>query len=163
MFEKKEIQLNLEHLNLKTLVDEVVASLRLQLEKKKVSLEVNDSGDLSLVGDKLHLLSVIFNLVDNAVKYSPEKPQIKIEMEGKENEVMFKIADNGIGIPDEYKLKVFEKFFRVPAGNVHNIKGYGLGLSYAATVVKKHDGIIEATNNEGGGTVFTITLPKTQS
>jgi two-component system phosphate regulon sensor histidine kinase PhoR len=73
------------------------------------------------------------------------------------------IADNGIGIPDEYKSKVFEKFFRVPAGNIHNTKGYGLGLSYVAGVVKKTGGTIEVLNNEGGGTVFNITLPKNQS
>lgn len=161
LFEKKEIQLNLEPLDLKSLVDEVVASMRLQSEKKNASFVLSHSGNTSLTGDRLHLLSVIFNLVDNALKYSPENPEIKISIEEKETDLELRIADNGVGIPDEYKSKVFEKFFRVPAGNVHTIKGYGLGLSYAASVVKKHGGTIEAGNNEGGGTIFSITLPKT--
>jgi K+-sensing histidine kinase KdpD len=104
------------------------------------------------MGDRLHLLSVVFNLVDNALKYSPENPDIKIAVEEKENNVELRVADNGVGIPDEYKTKVFEKVFPCTGGNVHNIKGYGLGLSYAASVVKKHGGTIEAKNNEGGGT-----------
>jgi two-component system phosphate regulon sensor histidine kinase PhoR len=160
MFEKKEIQLNLEALDLRNLADEVLSSMRLQLEKKNTSVVLTHSGNTSMMGDRLHLLSVVFNLVDNALKYSPENPDIKIAVEEKENNVELRVADNGVGIPDEYKTKVFEKFFRVPVGNVHNIKGYGLGLSYAASVVKKHGGTIEAKNNEGGGTTFIITLPK---
>jgi len=160
MFEKKEIQLNLEPLDLKNLADEVIASMRLQLEKKNASVWLTHSGDSSLQGDRLHLLSVIFNLVDNAIKYTNDSPAIKIDVSEKENGVVLKIADDGVGIPDEYKTKVFEKFFRVPVGNIHNTKGYGLGLSYVATVVKKHNGNIVVENNEGGGTVFVITLPK---
>jgi two-component system phosphate regulon sensor histidine kinase PhoR len=160
MFEKKEIQLSLETLDLKSLVDEVIASMRLQLEKKNASVSLTHSGNSSLRGDRLHLLSVVFNLVDNAIKYSNEDLAIKIDVSEKENSVVLKIADNGIGIPDEYKTKVFEKFFRVPVGNIHNAKGYGLGLSYVATVVKKHNGTITVENNPGGGTGFIITLPK---
>ena len=160
MFEKKEIELNFETINLKGLVDEVLASMRLLLDKKKAVVSLNHSGDLTLSGDRLHLLSVIYNLADNAIKYSNDGAVIKISLQEKENNVLLSIADNGIGIPDEYKSKVFEKFFRVPAGNIHNTKGYGLGLSYVAGVVTKHHGTIEVQNNEGGGTVFNITLPK---
>lgn len=163
MFEKKEIELNLEPINIKTLVDEVLASMRLLLEKKNAAVSLNYPGDLTLSGDRLHLLSVVYNLLDNAIKYSNDNTVIKINIELLENNVVLKIADNGIGIPDEYKNKVFEKFFRVPGGNVHNTKGYGLGLSYVSGVVKKHNGFISVQNNEGGGTVFNITLPKTQS
>jgi two-component system, OmpR family, phosphate regulon sensor histidine kinase PhoR len=135
----------------------------LLLDKKKAVVSLDHSGDLALSGDRLHLLSVIYNLADNAIKYSNDGAVIKISLEEKENNVLLSIADNGIGIPDEYKSKVFEKFFRVPAGNIHNTKGYGLGLSYVAGVVKKHHGTIEVQNNEGGGTIFNITLPKNQS
>jgi two-component system, OmpR family, phosphate regulon sensor histidine kinase PhoR len=148
MFEKKEIQLNLEALDLRSLADEVLASMRLQLEKKNASVVLTHTGNTSMMGDRLHLLSVVFNLVDNALKYSPENPDIKIAVEEKENNVELRVADNGVGIPDEYKTKVFEKFFRVPAGNVHNIK------------VNKHGGTIAAKNNEDGGTTFIISLPK---
>ena len=160
MFEKKEIQLNLETLDLKNLAEEVLASMRLQLEKKNASVSLTCSGNCMLSGDRLHLLSVIFNLLDNAIKYSNDAPAIKIDLSEKENNVVLKIADNGIGIPDEYKTKVFEKFFRVPVGNIHNTKGYGLGLSYVSSVVKKHSGTIIIENNPGGGTEFIITLPK---
>jgi len=163
MFEKKEIELSLETINLKSLVDEVLASMRLLLDKKKAVVSLHHSGDLSLSGDRLHLLSVIYNLVDNAIKYSNDGAVININLEEKENTVLLSIADNGIGIPDEYKSKVFEKFFRVPVGNIHNTKGYGLGLSYVSSVVKKHRGTIEIQNNEGGGTVFNIILPKSRS
>ena len=163
MFEKKEIELNFETINLKDLVDEVLASMRLLLDKKKAIVTLNHSGDLTMSGDRLHLLSVIYNLADNAIKYSNDGALLKFSLEEKENNILLSIADNGIGIPDEYKSKVFEKFFRVPAGNIHNTKGYGLGLSYVAGVVKKHGGTIEVLNNEGGGTVFNITLPKNKS
>ncbi|MBL0274438.1 MAG: ATP-binding protein [Chitinophagaceae bacterium] len=91
-------------------------------------------------GDRLHLLSVVFNLLDNALKYSPGEPSIQIELNGDDKNVELSIKDNGIGIATEYQPKVFEKFFRVPAGDTHNTKGYGLGLSYVAHVVEKHKG-----------------------
>jgi len=162
MFEKKEIELKYETLNLKDIVDEVTNSLRLQLEKNNARVSVTQNGDLNLQGDRLHLLSVIFNLLDNALKYSKEDPSIQIELNGDEQNVEMSIKDNGIGIEPEYQNKVFEKFFRVPAGDTHNTKGYGLGLSYAAHVVKKHNGIISVDSQPGLGTRFTIILPKQQ-
>ncbi|HEY6062641.1 MAG TPA: HAMP domain-containing sensor histidine kinase [Chitinophagaceae bacterium] len=162
MFEKKEIELKYESLNLKDIVDEVTNSLRLQLEKNNARVSVTQNGDLNLQGDRLHLLSVVFNLVDNALKYSNGDPSIQIELNGDEQNVELSIKDNGIGIPQEYQNKVFEKFFRVPVGDTHNTKGYGLGLSYAAHVVKKHNGIISVDSQPGLGTRFTIILPKQQ-
>ena len=160
MFEKKEIELKYESLNLKDIVDEVTSSLRLQLEKNNARVSVTQNGDLTLQGDNLHLLSVVFNLVDNAIKYSNGDPSIQIELNGDEQNVELSIKDNGIGIPQEYQNKVFEKFFRAPSGDKHNTKGYGLGLSYAAHVVKKHGGIISVDSQPGLGTRFTIILPK---
>ncbi|HMK24945.1 MAG TPA: HAMP domain-containing sensor histidine kinase [Chitinophagaceae bacterium] len=162
MFEKKEIDLKYETLNLKDIVDEVTNSLRLQLEKNHARLSVTQNGDLNLQGDRLHLLSVVFNLLDNAIKYSNGDPSIQIELNGDERNVEMSIKDNGIGIEPDYQNKVFEKFFRVPAGDTHNTKGYGLGLSYAAHVVKKHNGIISVDSQPGLGTRFTIILPKQQ-
>jgi two-component system phosphate regulon sensor histidine kinase PhoR len=163
MFEKKEIELKYESLNLKDIVDEVTTSLRLQLEKNNVKVSLTQNGDLTLQGDRLHLLSVVFNLLDNAIKYSNGDPSIQIELNGDEQNVELSIKDNGIGIPQEYQTKVFEKFFRVPAGDTHNTKGYGLGLSYVAHVVKKHGGIISVDSQPSLGTRFTIILPKRNS
>lgn len=160
MFEKKEIDLKYETLNLKELVDEVVASMRLQIEKYHARVTVASEGDVVLQGDRLHLLSVVFNLLDNSLKYGKDDPAIRIELKGSNEKVELSIADNGIGIAQEYKDKVFEKFFRVPVGNTHNAKGYGLGLSYVAHVIQKHKGQISVDSQPGIGTRFTITLPK---
>jgi two-component system phosphate regulon sensor histidine kinase PhoR len=161
MFEKKEIELRYEVLDVKEVVDEVLSSMRLQLEKRRATATVATSGDVHLQADRLHLLSVVFNLLDNALKYTKDEPQISILVEGDEKNVRLQMKDNGIGIPPEYKNKVFEKFFRVPTGNTHDTKGYGLGLSYASHVVKKHRGTISVESQPGVGTIFTIVLPKT--
>ena len=160
MFEKKEVELKYELLNLPDIVDEVVASMRLQIEKHRAVVSVNTEGDCSLQADRLHLLSVVFNLLDNALKYGSDAPQIKINMEEKENSIELKVADNGIGIPADYVNKVFDKFFRVPHGDTHNAKGYGLGLSYVAHVIKKHKGTISVQSETGKGSTFVINLPK---
>lgn len=162
MFEKKEIELKYEPLDMKLLVEEVTASLRLQFEKRKACVNVCSEGDTTLEGDRLHLVSVIFNLVDNALKYSSEKPRIEINVKDANNFVVLTISDTGIGISPEYHGKIFEKFFRVPTGNLHNAKGYGLGLSYVAHVVDKHKGEIRVDSGEGTGTKFIISLPRTQ-
>ncbi len=160
MFEKKEIELKYELLDLKGVVDEVVSSMRLQIEKHHAIVAINTEGDTHLQGDRLHLLSVVFNLLDNALKYGSGNIAIKFDLKEKGNEVELSVADNGIGILQEYKDKVFEKFFRVPLGNTHNTKGYGLGLSYVAHVVQKHKGKIEVESQPGLGSKFIITLPK---
>lgn len=160
MFEKKEIELKYEPLNMRQLVDEVTASMRLQFEKRKAVVNINTEGNTNIEGDRLHLVSVLFNLLDNALKYSTEKPAIDINLKEAGTILQLVIADNGIGIPQEYHHRVFEKFFRVPHGDVHNAKGYGLGLSYVAHIVEQHKGTIKVETNEGTGSRFVITLPK---
>ena len=160
MFEKKEIELKYELLDLKGVVDEVVSSMRLQIEKHHAIVSINTEGDTHLQGDRLHLLSVVFNLLDNALKYGSGNIAIKFDLKEKGNEVELSVADNGIGISQEYKDKVFEKFFRVPLGNTHNTKGYGLGLSYVSHVIQRHKGKIEVESQPGLGSKFIITLPK---
>jgi two-component system phosphate regulon sensor histidine kinase PhoR len=160
IFEKKEIDLKYELLDMKALVEEVVASLRLHFEKTGAKVEISSVGNTSIYGDRLHLISVIFNLLDNALKYSKDHPEIHIGISGNESTTVLSVKDKGIGIPSEYREKIFEKFFRVPTGNVHNAKGYGLGLSYVNQVVKKHKGFIRVETSESEGSNFTITLPK---
>ena len=160
MFEKKEIELRYELLNMKDLVDEVTSSMRLQFEKKGAVVTTDSEGDTQLQGDRLHLVSVVFNLLDNALKYSSDQAEIHIAVKGLDQELQLIIEDSGIGIPAEYHDKIFEKFFRVPTGNLHNAKGYGLGLSYVYHVIKKHKGTINVTSVEGDGSKFFIALPK---
>ncbi len=160
LFEKKEMELTFETVNMQEIVEEVLMSLKLQFEKYQAAVTLNASGDLGLTGDRLHLQSVVFNLLDNALKYGKEKPEIQIELSEKDKHVEFRIKDNGIGIAPEYRDKIFEKFFRVPHGDTHDAKGYGLGLSYAAQVIKKHNGSINVQSQPGAGTTFIIHLPK---
>ncbi|HMT73090.1 MAG TPA: HAMP domain-containing sensor histidine kinase [Chitinophagaceae bacterium] len=160
MFEKKEMDMKPEPVNLSVIAGEVLASMRLQLEKYHATISKTEEGNTTVEGDRLHLQSVIFNLVDNALKYGGENPAINIDIKDNSSTVTLTISDNGMGIPPEYRSKVFEKFFRVPHGDTHNAKGYGLGLSYVAQVVKKHNGTIELESQPGKGTTFIITLPK---
>ena len=160
MFEKREIELKYEALDMKELVEEVTASMRLQFEKKHAVVQVTSEGDTSLEGDRLHLVSVIFNMIDNALKYSHDEPHIGIGIKGTAQQLTLSITDAGIGISPEYHHRIFEKFFRVPSGNVHNSKGYGLGLSYVSHVIGKHRGTIDVKSVEGNGTTFVISLPK---
>jgi two-component system phosphate regulon sensor histidine kinase PhoR len=160
MFENKEIELKYEPLDLKELVAEVTASMRLQSEKHNAVIHTATEGDTTLEGDRLHIVSIVFNLLDNALKYSNGAPKITLQIGGNDTAVRLSISDNGIGIPPEYQDKIFDKFFRVPTGNLHNTKGYGLGLSYVAHVVRKHKGTINVETAPGGGTCFRITLPK---
>ena len=162
MFENKEIDLKYEALNMQALIQEVASSMRLQFEKKNAVVSITAEGDTGFEGDRLHMVSVIFNLLDNALKYSYDNPTINIASVGTANKISLIITDDGIGIPEEYREKVFEKFFRVPTGNLHNAKGYGLGLSYVAQVVKKHKGTIKVEPVDGGGSKFVIALPKNQ-
>jgi len=160
MFEKKEIDLQYETFDLRNIVDEVVASMRLQVEKIHAIVSIIQKGYTNLQADRLHLLSVVFNLLDNALKYSKEQPIIEIALEEGNDSIQLRVSDNGIGIATEYKDKIFEKFFRIPTGNTHNTKGYGLGLSYVAHVVQKHNGKIYVDSTVGKGTTVTISIPK---
>lgn len=160
MFEKKEMELKYEVVNLKSIAEEVITSLKLQLERRKAQVSLNTTGNVSVQGDRLHLLSVVFNLLDNALKYCSVEPIVAITINETENAVVLTVKDNGIGVAPEYREKIFEKFFRIPHGDTHDAKGYGLGLSYVAQVIRQHNGTIIVASQPGDGTIFTITLPK---
>jgi len=160
MFEKKQIEVKNEVFDLKDTVNEVVASLRLQIGKYNARVTVEAEGDTRMQGDRLHMLSVVFNLLDNALKYSKGNAAIQVAIREEPAALVMRITDNGIGIPATYKDKIFEKFFRVPTGDTHNAKGHGLGLSYIAQVIRQHHGSISVDSHEGIGSTFAITLPK---
>lgn len=161
MFENKEIELQNESIDLKQLVDEVIYSMRLQFEKQGAKISFKTFGpDFIITADRMHITSVIYNLIDNALKYSKTNPVINVEMASLSNELQLSVSDNGIGIAPDYADKIFDKFFRVPSGDHHNIKGYGLGLSYVAEVVRKHNGSINLETELEKGSRFIIKLPK---
>jgi two-component system phosphate regulon sensor histidine kinase PhoR len=160
MFEKKEMDLKKEQFDCKQLTEEVMNSMKLQFEKYHADVKLNTEGDNFIVeADKLHITSVIYNLLDNALKYSKENPVIDVQVKSNPDFIEFSVSDNGIGIASAYKEKVFDKFFRVPTGDKHNIKGYGLGLSYVAEVIKRHQGKIYVESELGKGSTFTAKFP----
>lgn len=149
-----------ERFSMEALVEEVVSTMKIRLDRSLARVVVEHSGKSLMVrGDKVHLQGVILNLIDNSLKYGGEGVEIRISLSREEDFVVLFVADNGPGIPEEYVSRVFDKFFRVPTGNLHNTKGFGLGLSYAAQVIKLHKGTIEAKNRAGGGCVFKIRIP----
>jgi len=161
MFETQQVELKYEWFDIKSLVQEVADSMQLQFEKFGAAVKLNFQGeDFSLMADRMHITSVVYNLLDNALKYSKTNPAIGINIEAGTKEIILTIKDNGIGIPASYKEKIFDKFFRVPHGNKHNVKGYGLGLSYVAHIIAEHKGSVIADSEEGKGTTFIIKLPK---
>lgn len=160
MFEKDAVHMQLEMLDLQQLIQEVVQTMRLQFDKVHAAVQVATEGQyFTIQADRMHMISVVYNLLDNALKYSEGKPVITIKLISKSPHIYLQIADQGIGIPKAYQQKVFEKFFRVPSNDRHNAKGYGLGLSYVAHIVQQHGGQITVTDNQPKGSVFTVQLP----
>ncbi len=156
----KNKMLNLEAFNVKNLVDDVVDSLCARAEQCGAELSVACSlSNPMLNADRLHVRGVLLNLLDNSLKYNLGKPVINVAIDGTERELTISVSDNGIGIPSEYLPRVFDKFFRVPTNNVHNTKGYGLGLNYASMVMAHHKGTIAVKNNPSGGCTFTLKFP----
>jgi signal transduction histidine kinase len=147
-------------INIAEIIDEVLVSFKTRTAKQKASITFYPPDDgIFIFGDKLHLFGVIANLIDNSLKYNKNNAKIEITTGIIGNEIQISVDDNGIGIPDEYINKVFDKFFRVPVGDEHSIKGYGLGLNYASLVIKHHDGRIFVVNKDDGGCIFTICIP----
>jgi two-component system phosphate regulon sensor histidine kinase PhoR len=162
LFERQEIELKKDDFDLKILVEEVMASMRLQFEKNQASIDMIVTGEEKFLvrADKLHFTSVVYNLLDNALKYSRPGPVLRIDLGAEQGHLVLAVTDNGIGIPAAYQDRVFEKFFRVPTGDQHNVKGYGLGLSYVAYVVQRHGGEIKVRSKEGVGSIFKIKIPR---
>lgn len=159
-FEQGNIAWNMETLDLKELIARVSQNMKPQLEKSGAVFHLEAaSGNWPIRGDRQHLQSVWYNLLDNALKYTSRIPEIKVELTRQGADYRILVSDNGMGIPPEYRNRVFEKFFRVPKGNTHNIKGYGLGLSYVAAVLQSHGGSISLERTSPEGSSFVVLLP----
>lgn len=158
--DEKKIELHTERFDVNDLLIEAVQNCALALPGNRGNIELKLNGaQHTIVGDKLHLTNVINNLIDNAVKYNSNEPQIVVRTYNKKNMFCIEVEDNGMGIAPENHNKIFERFYRVPTGNVHNVKGFGLGLNYVKLIVKAHKGSITLDSTLGKGTIFKIFLP----
>lgn len=161
VFEDSGVEIEAETVDLERIINQTVQSLKLVFEKSNASVDVRKEGaQFTFKGSTVHLTNVVYNLLDNALKYSKENPIITLDLHEHATQIKLSVRDCGVGIAPEFKKKIFEKFFRVPTGDVHTVKGYGLGLSYVEAVVKAHRGKIEVESELGTGSKFTITLPR---
>ena len=158
--DKEKIRLKLEEINLHKVIQETIQIIQATLESKngKINLDLQASGSY-VYADKLHITNVLYNLLDNAIKYNENEPQITISTESDQKSVYVRIKDNGIGISPDMQKKIFEKFYRIPTGNIHNVKGFGLGLNYVKEILKSHKGKIVVDSELNKGSVFSLCLP----
>jgi len=161
MFEDREPALYPEPLDMYQIVQQVLMANRLRAERKQaiITLQPEQQEAFLLRGDRIHLTSIVFNLLDNSLKYVQRAPRIRLELSRKEKMIVLKISDNGVGIAFEHQQKVFEKFYRVPVEKGMYNSGHGLGLSYVSNVILQHGGTITLDSEPGKGTTFTIELP----
>jgi two-component system phosphate regulon sensor histidine kinase PhoR len=160
IFDHGELKLKQEAVDLHDIIETVAQNFLLQMDKRNGKLEFLPEADQSLVtGDPIHLTNVVSNLMENAMKYTNRNPEITISTRNENKSLVVSVADNGIGISKEDQKRIFDKFYRVPTGNVHNVKGFGLGLSYVKLIVEGHGGSIKIKSESNKGSRFDIHLP----
>jgi two-component system, OmpR family, phosphate regulon sensor histidine kinase PhoR len=163
VFESRGLEFEEELIDLDVIVRQMMVSMKMQFEKRGAIVNYHPEGSSFIIsGGAMHITNVIYNLMDNALKYSPKNPVIDVLLKSSGHHIILSVKDNGIGIAPEYKGKIFEKFFRIPTGDIHDTKGYGLGLSYVASVVKSHSATIAVDSEPGVGSEFKITFRKTE-
>lgn len=160
IYDKTNFALKLEYTRLDSMIESVQERYKV-VQHKDVKIDYqNELDDALLQLDKVHFTNILNNLIDNAIKYSKDKVQIAIKTFADTKHIVIQISDNGIGISKSQQARIFDKFYRVPTGNLHTVKGFGLGLSYVKRMVEKHGGEIAVTSEPNKGSTFTISIPK---
>jgi two-component system phosphate regulon sensor histidine kinase PhoR len=160
IFDHGQLKLKLEEIDLHDIIETVAQNFLIQLDKRGGKLEFNPEAETSVIqGDAMHLTNVVSNLMENAMKYTKQVPLIRISTRNENGTIILSVSDNGIGISKEDQKRIFDKFYRVPTGNVHNVKGFGLGLSYVKLIVEQHHGTITLKSEPEKGSRFDIHLP----
>lgn len=160
VFNEGRLKLRFKEFELDELVKNVLTNFELRIKNKNGILNADLKADhVKITGDEVHITNVVFNLLDNAVKYSQDLPEISVSTELNREYVILSVSDKGIGISKEHQDQIFERFFRVPTGNVHDVKGFGLGLSYVKKIVEAHNGKISVESALSKGTTFRIYFP----
>jgi len=159
--EKKRLQLNMEPIILVPFIEKTIAEFKSSQNGNlcAINFTTNVSG-AEIHTDTLHFSNLIFNILDNAVKYCEDSPVINLGLTEDANSYKISFADNGIGIPKEYRKKIFMRFYRIPTGDVHNVKGFGLGLDYVKKIIERHRWGIRIEDNSPKGTIFIVKIPK---
>jgi len=160
VLDRGETKLNVTNVDVHERIKAIVDKMALQMDDRggdfKLSLKANRT---QITADELHLTNIITNLVDNAIKYSPDAPQVTLATEDAANGIVISVTDQGIGMTKEQQKRIFEKFYRVPTGNIHNVKGFGLGLSYVKAMVEAHGGSIRLRSEIHSGSTFEVYMP----
>ena len=158
--DKDKLKLEDEDIDLHRLINTSVKSFGLIIREKEGEINCSlDAKNHSFFGDKIHITNTLHNLIDNAIKYSDTKPKVVIETHDHNGFIEISVKDNGIGVPKESQKHIFDKFYRTPTGNVHDIKGFGLGLNYVKTIVEAYSGSVKLISKENEGSTFVIKLP----
>ena len=161
IFEKMKMKLNMVEMDVHGILDKAVENFALQIGNRDGLISTDFQATISLASiDEIHFLNSISNLIDNGIKYSKDNPYITISTRNNKKGILITIEDKGIGIGKENLKKIFDKFFRVHSGNVHNVKGFGLGLSYVKKIIEEHNGSIKVESQINKGTKFTIFIPQ---
>jgi two-component system phosphate regulon sensor histidine kinase PhoR len=156
----KEVKLKTEEVDMHQIVEKALQSIKPLLDSSKGTIKYEDNATNGIVmGDVLHLTNIVYNLLDNAAKYCEKIPEITLKIYNQQGFVCIMVADNGIGIDKRNQKHIFDKFYRVSTGNIHNVKGFGLGLNYVKQIVKAHKGKIEVESEIGKGSIFKVYLP----
>jgi two-component system phosphate regulon sensor histidine kinase PhoR len=160
ILDKGEFILKLSEVDIHDIINTAINNTQLLIDQRGGTIQTQlTATKFKLQADRVHLTNIVFNLIDNAIKYSKGVPEILISTHNTAEGIMIKVKDNGLGISKENQRKIFDKFYRVPTGNVHNVKGFGLGLSYVLAVVLKHNGTISVDSELGKGSTFNVHLP----
>ncbi len=158
--DKKDFEFNWEAINIHELIEDAIQGIGIQVEKRNGTIEKElQAVNAVVTTDKLHFTNVVFNLLDNAIKYSVDAPKIEIATKNKSGGVLVSITDSGIGMSKAVQGKIFERFYRQSHGNIHNVKGFGLGLSYVKAVIEANHGTISVRSEPGKGSKFDVFLP----